>query len=357
MKSRAIKKIAAIVIIAALAITMAFALAACDDNAGSGGTTEYGNKIGILVPNADHGWTGAVLDYAEEYAAQINEEGDFVATVVTATDSANQISQVEDIIANKTYDAVVILPYDNMLENAMVQLQNSGIPYVMFDRVIDAAADGAVSNVMGDNEGIGAATAARFIKQGLQPGDKILIMPGDNSSVPEARNRGFKNYLLAHGWTEAQYNASVTSTAYTGWSRATGRTLFVEQVQTGTFNDTKYIFTHDDEIAMGILEALKGSEISDAQKSAFLDGKMVIGSSSGLNEIYSVLKGIHKNDYSAQLAGLKDLFSVTYDPAMIEDAIDDMINFLSGKMHVIDVDVVDKDNVDDYVGFGDAVAK
>ena len=34
-----------------------------------------------------------------------------------------------------------------------------------------------------------------------------------------------------------------------------------------------------------------------------------------------------------------------------------MINFLSGKTHIIDVDVVDKDNVNDYVGFGDAVAR
>lgn len=355
MKSRAIRKIVALVIIAALAVTMAFTLAACNDDNGGGGTNEYGNKIGILVPNADHGWTGAVLDYAESYAAQINAEGEFVATVVTATDSANQISQVEDIIANNTYDAIVILPYDNMLENAMLQLQSSGIPYVMFDRVIDSAAAGAVSNVMGDNEGIGAATAARFIEKGLKPGDNILIMPGDNSSVPEARNRGFKNYLLSHGWTEAQYNAAVTSTAYTGWSRAEGKELFVEQVALGTFADTKFIFTHDDEIAMGILEALKSTELSAEQKSAFLNGEMVIGSSSGLNEIYSVLKGTHRNDYSAELAGLKDLFSVTYDPAMIEDAIDDMINFLSGKMHVIDVDVVDKDNVNDYVGFGDAV--
>ena len=252
---------------------------------------------------------------------------------------------------------IVIQPLDDTVQSAIQQIVDAGVPYVAFDRIIEAVQDSAVANVKGDNEGIGAATALRFIDNGLQPGDKILIMPGDNSSVPEARNKGFKDYLLAHGWTEAQYNASVTSTAYTGWSRATGKQLFIEQVGLGTFNDTKYIFTHDDEIAMGILEALKSTELNDDQKAAFLDGSIVLGSSSGLNEIYSVLKGIHRNDYKAELAGLKDLFSVTYDPAMIEDAIDDMINFLSGKTHIIDVDVVDKDNVNDYVGFGDAVAK
>ena len=72
------------------------------------------------------------------------------------------------------------------------------------------------------------------------------------------------------------------------------------------------------------------------------------------------LKGIHQRDYSAEVAGLADLFTVTYDPAMIEDAIDDMIAHLNGeevpKDHVIDVQVVDATNVNDFVGFGDAVA-
>ena len=120
--------------------------------------------------------------------------------------------------------------------------------------------------------------------------------------------------------------------------------------------DVKSVLTKYGIDEKSVLEALKSTELNDAQKAAFLDGSIVLGSSSGLNEIYSVLKGIHRNDYSKELAGLKDLFSVTYDPAMIEDAIDDMINFLSGKTHIIDVDVVDKDNVNDYVGFGDAVA-
>ena len=65
MKSRAIKKIMALVIIAALAVTMAVTLAACD-NTGSGA------DIAILVPSADHCWTGAILSNANAWAAEIN---------------------------------------------------------------------------------------------------------------------------------------------------------------------------------------------------------------------------------------------------------------------------------------------
>jgi len=330
-----------------------------DDTTDKGG----GKEIAILVPNADHGWTGAVMTYAEEKAAEINAAGEFSAKVITSTDAANQISQVEDLIENNSVDAVVILPQDNTLEATMKKLAQSGIPFVMFDRIIDSVSADAVSNVKGDNEGIGSATAERFIKDGLQPGDKILIMPGDNSSVPEMRNDGFFNALLENGWTQEQIDA-IKSTDYTGWSRSEGKKLFTEWLETSTIediSDTKFIFTHDDEIAMGILEALKSSDIDEAKKDAFLDAGVNLASSSGLNEMYSVLKGIHQKDYSAEVAKLADLFTVTYDPAMIESAVDDMVAHLSGEAvaqdHVISVDVVDATNVDDFQGFGDAVSK
>ena len=321
-----------------------------------------GTDIAILVPNADHGWTGAVLTYAEEKAEAINAEGKYTAKVISSADPANQISQVEDIIENESAKAIVILPQDNTLETTMKKLADSGIPFVMFDRVIDTVAEQAVASVKGDNEGIGAETAKRFIAAGMVPGDKILIMPGDNSSVPQMRNDGFFGVLLENGWTQEQVDA-IESTAYTGWSRSEGKKLFTEWLDSNTVEEIsacKWIFTHDDEIAMGILEALKSSEIDTAKKEAFLSAGVHLGTSSGLNEIYSVLKGIHQKDYSAEVAGLADLFSVTYDPAMIQIACDDMIASLDGgevtKDHVIPVSVVDATNVNDFRGFGDAVA-
>lgn len=361
-----------------LALVMSLSLAACGGGGGDAGTTPPADggsettepadtgakqKIAILVPNADHGWTGAVMTYAEEKAAEVNSAGSYDAAVITSTDAANQISQVEDLIANKTADAVVILPQDNTLEATMKKLAESGIPFVMFDRIIDSVSGSAVASVKGDNEGIGAATAERFIAAGLQPGDPVLVMPGDNSSVPEMRNNGFQAVLKENGWSDEQI-AGLKSTAYTGWSRSEGKKLFTEWLEASTIDEitaTKFIFTHDDEIAMGILEALQSSDIDEAKKEAFLNAGVNLGASSGLNEIYSVLKGIHQRDYSAEVAKLADLFSVTYDPAMIQTAIDDMITSLDGgsvaQDHVIPVSVVDASNVNDFRGFGDAVSK
>ena len=202
-----------------------------------------------------------------------------------------------------------------------------------------------------------------IIADGMKAGDKVLIMPGDNSSVPTMRNDGFFSVLKENGWTEEQI-AAIQSTDYTGWSRSKGKELFINWLDASTVEDitaTKWIFTHDDEIAMGILEALKSSEIDAEKKDAFLNAGVHLGTSSGLNEIYSVLKGIHQKDYTAEVAKLADLFSVTYDPAMIKAAVDDMITHIEGgtvtQDHVIAVSVVDATNVNDFQGFGDAVSK
>lgn len=359
MKSRAIKKIMALVIIAALAVTMAVTLAACDNTGGGG-------DIAILVPNADHGWTGAVMTFAQEAAAEINAEGTYSAQVITSSDAANQISQIDDIAANKNYGSVVILPYDNSVEAALTRLANADIPFIMVDRIINSLVDDAVATVKGDNELIGYLTADRFIEEDgldITAGDKVLIIPGDLSSVPEMRNDGFRKRLVEE-WGEevvaAAYaggdNAQIRSLASTGWSRATGRQLFEQWINENKFAGTDFIFTHDSEISMGIFEALKGSAISADQKALFLDGSVAIAASSGLEESYQVLRGNHPNNYTAELAGLADYFDVTYPPAMIQDAVDLMVEYLTnGSVAksdvVITVEVVDADNVANYHGF------
>lgn len=348
MKSRAIKKIMALVIIAALAVTMAVTLAACDNTSG-------GADIAILVPSADHGWTGAILSNANAWAAEINAEGTYSARVITATGDADQRSQIEDIAANKNYKAVVILPYSNAVESSMEILASSGIPFIMVDRIIDSVTDDAVATVKGDNYQIGYKTGQRFIDQGLNNDSKILIIPGDNSTVPTTRNEGFFDALADAKLNITIDSANVEVLPSTDWSRANAKTSFISFVEGNTdFGDYDFIFTHDSELAMGIFEVLNESGLTAAQKNTFFgNGEVVLASSSGLDEAYAVLRG---ETYQDSYSKLRDFFDVTYPPEMIATALDLMVEYLdngsvTNDTIVVEVDVVDETNVNEYHGF------
>lgn len=349
------KKLITTLMILVLLLSCTFSLAACGstDEADDGAAA-----IIVLLPDATHGWTGSVLTYAQEYAAA--NTSSYSITVQTATSSDDMNTQIDDLIANGKTDAVVILPYDDDAASGVEALDSAGIPFVMFDRVITASEGDSIANVTGDNYGIGYETAKAFVEAGMEPGDKILIMPGDNSSVPEARNNGFFAYLSEAGWTSAQITAAITYTDYTAWSRDTSKELFTNWMSSTSVADieaTDWIFTHDDEIVMGILEILESSAGLEADKvAAFLDGTTTLAGSSGSQEIYAIMEGSHSTDYSSILNNLSSIFSVTYDPAMIQSAIQDMVDYLDGESvvqdHVISVSVVDADNVDDFQGFG-----
>ena len=346
MKSRAIKKIVALVIIAALAVTMAVTLAACNDEGGSA-------DIAILVPSADHGWTGAILSNANAWADEINDGGKYSARVITATGDAEQRSQIEDIAANKNYKAVVILPYSNAVESSMEILASSGIPFIMVDRIIDSVTEDAVATVKGDNYQIGYKTGVRFLEKGLNSDSKILVIPGDNSTVPTTRNEGFFDAIASTGITIKSDNVEVLPS--TDWSRAKAKTSFIDFVEGNTdFGDYDFIFTHDSELAMGIFEVLNESGLTDAQKNTFFgNGEVVLASSSGLDEAYSVLRG---EAYQDSYGKLKDFFDVTYPPEMIATALDLMVEYLdngsvANDTIVVKVDVVDETNVAQFKGF------
>lgn len=318
-----------------------------------------GESIAVLVPSADHGWTGAVLNYANEKAEELNAEG-YNVTVLAATDPKNQQEQIDDLLAARSVpDGIVILPYDNTMESSLVNVAMQDIPFIMFDRIIDSdiVQSKVITNVKGDNFGIGNETAKRFVEKGLKPGDQIYVMIGDTSSVPVMRNDGFIAGLKDAGWTDEQIETIEFSDS-TGWSRSTGKQIFIDWINSKTVEDLaeyKFIFTHDDELGMGILEALSGTEIEETKKEAFYDAVISFASSSGLNEMYLVLKGEHDNPAFPEIISNFDLFSITYDPAMIKTAVQDMVDHFAGTAfeteHVIPVHVVDASNVAEFQGF------
>lgn len=345
-------------------------LGACSNDTGSGSggdaAAASGKHIYVLTASPDHGWTGQVGVFAQEKVDEINEAGTYTAELQTAGAAADQIAQVEDILAGNLDDVagIVIQPLDDTLQSAIQSIADAGVPYVAFDRIIEAVQDSAVANVKGDNEGIGAGSAAYFVENGMQPGDAVYIYQGDTSSVTTLRDNGFTEYLLGNlefngstvpddqKWTQEQIDSAITKSGAMNWSRSDTKAAFESLLGDEANAKIKWWYAEDDELAMGILEALNGGGISDSAKEAFYATKPFITGCGGLQEYYDVIGGESYQDIVANLGGV---MSVTYSPSMIQTAIQDMVDHLDGKEvtqdHVIACENVTAENVDEYVGF------
>lgn len=349
-------RLIATLLTAALSATSILGFAGCSQKSSV-------KEIAVMVPSADHGWTGAVLTYAQEKVNKLNEDQavkeKYSVKVYSAKDVEDQIQQVDDLLTNTGKLAgIVILPYDNGLQSTLEKIATAKVPFVQFDRVISSGIidPEVVANVKGDNEGIGYETAKRFIKDGLGKDDYVYEMIGDNSSVPELRSKGFRKYLTEQGWTEDEINKVVVKSAATGWSRDTGKELFESWFGSSQCDTSKkiWIYTHDDEIAMGVLESINGSALDAGKKAEFMKQLKGLSASSGLAEMYAVLKDKHK---TIARPATFDIFSVTYDPAMIQEAVQVLVDSLNGgknidQNYIIPVHVVDSENVGDYKAFG-----
>lgn len=361
-------KLAKRILAAAAALILALSAAGCSSPAASAGSTAQdtpsSTQIYVLTASEDHGWTGSVATFAKEKVADINAAGSYTAEVITSATASDQITQIEDILALGDSDiALVIQPMDDTVQSAIQQVVDAGIPYVAFDRIIEGVSASAVSNVKGDNSGIGAGSAAYFVSLGMQPGDLVYVYEGDTSSVTTLRNQGFVDYLTgklafdgqtidpAVQWSQEDL-ASITYSGAMNWSRSTTKESFETLMGDSANTAIRWIYAEDDELSMGVFEALAGGGIDDAVKEAFLANAPAITGCGGLGEMYDVIRGESYPEIASRFSGV---CSVTYSPAMIQTAIQDMVDYLDGKEvqqdHVIACENVVADNVEEYPSF------
>ena len=125
-----------------------------------------GTHIYVLTASEDHGWTGSVATFAKAKVEEVNKEGKYSAEVITSASAAEQITTIEDIISKGEKNiAIVVQPLDDTVQSAIQAIVDAKIPYVAFDRIIAGLESTAVSNVKGDNSGIGGSG------QGCHEGD------------------------------------------------------------------------------------------------------------------------------------------------------------------------------------------
>ena len=245
--------------------------AACSDDDDGGGdasgtpTTEAeasdegdggnGEKITIVasVPPTDHGWLGQIAVKAQE-AADSHDDVEF--RLLEAGDADSQASQIETVI-NEDPDVIVILPQDgDQLTPIAEAAMAAGIPVVNVDRLF-ATPEAARATILGDNEAIGR-NAATFIAEELDcEGNVVEIQGIAGISVTEDRSRGFAETL------EEECGDGITIVAQQPADFNPDRGLAVMEAILQAEDQIDAVYTHDDDMAEGVVAAIQNAERED----------------------------------------------------------------------------------------------
>lgn len=298
--------------------------------------TQQEDRITIAVSTIGptHSWAEGVWRYAEEELQKVAQENDWDYVCVVGDDANEQSQQVVELV-EQGVDCLIMLPMDGAsLKTAAIAVKQAGIPLVIFDREIpDFAPD---ATVKGDNPGIGIKTAEYFNNY-FKDGTVVLEVMGDTSTVPFQRTDGYDE-TISDKFQKIQLG-------YTEWQRQITYKIFKEWNQTQPAEVRRSIgaiFTHDDEIALGILDVLDEYRENGNVQMMFPNLKVIAGSSNS-QEFYQRI----------QVEEEYDLFSMSYFPQMIQEAIRVGEKILKGEpyeeMTIIETLKVDKNNVEEYL--------
>ncbi len=221
-------------------------------------------KIGIVTPDADHGFTGESVAHARaEIEAQVAALGaeNLEYKYEVGGEAAKQIAAIENILTWGP-DVIVLWPLEGeQLRNAAQMIVDNNVKLVIYDRLIPDF-KGMAAEIMGDNETIGkwmGEYLLKYFKDRLDAGEKLQYLQfiGDSSTVSIQRTKGMVDVLNASPYA-AQFEL-VHEAFQTDWSNAKSQEFMENWLNTSdpaAIADVDFICTHDDEIVDGLTIAL-----------------------------------------------------------------------------------------------------
>ncbi|NLL76832.1 MAG: substrate-binding domain-containing protein [Clostridiales bacterium] len=275
-------------------------------------------QIAIITPSAEHGWLAGVTYYAELRCKELG-----LNYKTYQSDNVNaQANDIQDAIAAGSA-AVVMFPHNDEVTVAAQEIIDAGIPLVVFDRKIDVDYNAYIA---GNNEDMGVASA-EYIGDLLGGKGTVAVENVPSSgSVSTERVDGFKS-------TMAEKYPDIVLVDFTaeGFAQEQGLKAASDLLVANPQLDA--IYSLDDESSMGFIQAIKEA---------------------GRTDIKAISGGGGSQNYFKTIAETKDmtLFSATYSPIMMMDAVDLAVSLMKGesvdKDNIIPTTIVTSDNVEEF---------
>lgn len=303
-----------------LTAMMVFAMAACSTEEPAAPATDEGGEaaaegnmvVGLSVSTLNNPFFVTLKEGAEAKAAEAGVE---LIVLDAGDDSAKQTNDIDDLIS-KNISVLIVNPVDSdavapAVEDAMAK----GIQVVAVDRMVngvDIACSIASDNVAG------AELATNYLVEKAGEKAKCAELQGVNgASATVDRGTGFHNI--------ADEKLDVVASQTANFNRDEGLTVMENILQANP--DVQCVFAHNDEMALGALEALAGKDVIVA----------------GFDATDDAIAAIKEGKMAATVAQKPDLMGAT----AVETAVK-LINGESVEKSVpVEVKLVTSENVDE----------
>lgn len=231
--------------------------------------------IGFSISTLNNPFFVSLKEGAEQAA---EEAGAKLIVADAQDDSAKQLNDVEDLIQKKV-DILLINPTDSHAVSSAVESANqAGIPVITVDR--ESEGGETVAHIASDNVS-GGKMAGEYILEQLGGKGNIVELEGiPGTSAARDRGKGF------HEAVDGKSGVKVVASQPADFNRAKGLNVMENILQ--SHKDIQAVFAHNDEMALGALEAIQA-----AKKDI-----LVVG----FDAIEDAVKAVEKGDMAATIA-------------------------------------------------------
>lgn len=258
--------------------------------------------IGVSIPSATHGFMGGLNWHAQDTIERLGETYPNLEFVLaTAPDVGKQVSDIEDMLATRDIDGLVVLPFESEpLTDPVKQVKAAGKFVTVVDRGLSEEGIEDLY-VAGDNAAFGRV-AGEYFRDNLKAGGKIVVLRGIPTTLDNERVEAFQAALEGS-------DKEILDMQYANWNRDDA--FNVMQDYLAKYPEIDAVWAADDDMAVGVLEAVAQAGRED---------QMVVVGGAGMKDI---IKRIMDKDPQLPV-------NVTYPPALISSAIEmTALNFVS----------------------------
>jgi ribose transport system substrate-binding protein len=206
------------------------------------------DTIGLSVSTLNNPFFVTLRDGARAAA----DKAGLDLVVLDAQDKADkQVSDLEDLVQKKV-KVILVNPTDAAAVVPAIKKANAaGIPVITVDR---GASGGAVAFHIASDNVAGGRSAGEYTCKLLAGKGKMVELEGiPGSSAARDRGQGFNDYLKANC-----AGVKVVARQTANFDRAQGLTVMENVLQAQPAIDA--VFAHNDEMALGALQAIKASK-------------------------------------------------------------------------------------------------